>query len=386
MKRFGTARRSSAYAMAVVLLAALAARASDILPPDPKGRMLMEVVDTLERDMEELGKKRRALNGSRDQVETELAINQETIIAIDAELETMTETMQRLTRAIVRMREPDDLLLLFSSMRYHDLQVYRRVVSKLAVNVSGQLTTLVRSRRTLDKRQAALLAQQKDLSERRDRLLAETSEVEKTLDRKRKELQDRLSKIAAVESLFMPTAIAPGAGDAGAAAAGRPSAALTDAVDLGAFKDKKELQIPISPGRVIKAFDRTPAPPMGTEKMVRGWILVPFFSGKKKEATESAYVRAPAAGVVAFVGDVPGFGYTMILDHGHGFFTVYSNLFKVNPLKGEAVQQDQLMAVVRSPAPGRDLPYLYFELRENRMAVDPRPWFKLRSVESGEGK
>jgi septal ring factor EnvC (AmiA/AmiB activator) len=374
-------RNAAALTAAVTALLTVAAMAADIIPADPKSRMLMEVVSTLERDLEHLGKKRRVLAKSKDALETEVAINQESLLAVDSELDSSLAKLQRLTRSIVRMREPDDLLLLFSSMRYHDLQVYRRVVSKMALSVSQQLAVLATSRKTLARRQESLLKEQKILSEQREAMAAEVADVEKTLDRKRKELHERLDRIAAVESLFMPTSASPPE----VAGATPVPPATVPLVNLGDFKNKKELQIPISPGRVIKAFDRTPQPPMGTEKMARGWILVPFFKGKKKEAKETGFVRAPAPGIVAFVGDVPGFGYTLIIDHGFGYFTVYSNLQKIVPLKGESVKDDQLIATVHSTSPAAEPPYLYFEMRENRAAVDPRPWFKLRAVEPGEG-
>jgi murein hydrolase activator len=82
---------------------------------------------------------------------------------------------------------------------------------------------------------------------------------------------------------------------------------------------------------------------------------------------------------VAFLGHIPGFGMTLILDHEDDYHTVYGNLYKALVSLGEAVDEKQTLGIVKALKTG-DAPYLYFEVREKRLAVDPRPWFLLRAL------
>jgi septal ring factor EnvC (AmiA/AmiB activator) len=352
-------------------------------PYDGKGRMLLEIIDTLERDLEAFGRKRRGFNRKKESLENELARLQERILAADRELKKSKKQIEKLLRSVVLMKEPDDLLLFFSTMKYHDLHVYKRSIRKITEKLSEQLTRLVAQKKTLDRHRATLAHQADKLNLRRQGLLEEIGRVEAAAGRAKAELAERTRKIAAIENLFMTATIkspyVDSTPDTTAFPGGEPDEDLTD------YHRKHDLQIPISPGKLIKGFEEMPEAPYGTEKMVRGWLLVPFVSGKKKEARETAFVRTPFEGVVVFVGEIPGFGLTMVVDHGHDYHTVYGNLHKIQVIKGDALARNQNIGIVRSANPqGGELPYLYFEFRQHRIAVDPKQWFRLRPLQPAE--
>ncbi len=352
---------------------------------DGKGRMLLEVVNTLERDLEQLARKRRALTRRRETLEAKLAGVQEQLSLAGRKLDTTAAQIEKILRSMVRMKEPDDLFLLFSTMKYHDLHVYRRQIRLITANLAQRLASLVQEKKQLDRKEGAMTRELEALNSRREALLQEIDELQAVTTRKKRELAERISKIAAIESLFMTAggeALDGSAGDAGEKAAEM----LATADNLAELRGKKQLQIPISPGRVIKGFEKLPEDPYGTEKMVRGWILVPFVKGKKKQATDTAYVRVPSDGVVVFMGEVPGFGLTIIVDHGHEYHTVYANIRQTLVLKGDPVARGHPIATVKSDRPGKELPYLYFEFREHRIAQNPKPWFKLRPITPNERK
>jgi septal ring factor EnvC (AmiA/AmiB activator) len=84
-------------------------------------------------------------------------------------------------------------------------------------------------------------------------------------------------------------------------------------------------------------------------------------------------VKAVADGAVSYTGRLRGYGEIVILDHGGGYFTLYGHLDEVLCFKGQIVLQgDQIGTLGDSGSLSG--PQLYFELRENRVQIDPIPW------------
>ena len=93
----------------------------------------------------------------------------------------------------------------------------------------------------------------------------------------------------------------------------------------------------------------------------------------------AAPLGAPASavfgGVVEFADWLSGYGYTVILSHPGGFFTVYGHLDQILVKKDATVAQGQSVGLVGQSA-ALDTTSLYFELRQGGKAVDPLPWLK----------
>lgn len=86
-------------------------------------------------------------------------------------------------------------------------------------------------------------------------------------------------------------------------------------------------------------------------------------------------VTAVFDGVVEYAGWMSGYGYTVILSHPGGFFTIYGHLDQVAARKGDASAQGQVLGAVGESA-SLETTALYFELRQGAKAVDPAPWMK----------
>jgi len=133
-------------------------------------------------------------------------------------------------------------------------------------------------------------------------------------------------------------------------------------------------------GRHIKrAKGRLPWPVRG--KVLEGFgfrVLGPKkakvpHNGLTIDATTGTEVKAVADGAVSYTGRLRGYGEIIILDHGAGYFTLYGHLEEVLCFKGQIVLQGDPIATVGESG-SLDGPKLYFELRENRVQVDPIPW------------
>jgi septal ring factor EnvC (AmiA/AmiB activator) len=132
---------------------------------------------------------------------------------------------------------------------------------------------------------------------------------------------------------------------------------------------------------VLKAKGRLPWP-------VKGKILQPFgyrevgpkrakvpHNGLSIDAEFGTPVSAVADGAVSYTGRLRGYGQIVILDHGGGYFTMYGHLDEVDCFKGQLVLQGDPIGKVGDSG-SLSGPELYFELRENRVQVDPLPWLK----------
>lgn len=86
-------------------------------------------------------------------------------------------------------------------------------------------------------------------------------------------------------------------------------------------------------------------------------------------------VRAADQGVVSFVGEMPCYGSTVILDHGLGEKTLYAHLQEALVEPGDFVEKGETIGRVGSSGRATG-PHLHFEVRVNDRAVDPLPFLK----------
>ena len=93
--------------------------------------------------------------------------------------------------------------------------------------------------------------------------------------------------------------------------------------------------------------------------------------GLEISAREQSEVKAAAAGKVIYSGDgVKGYGHLIILQHENDFYTVYGFNNRNLVAQGDFVSQGEKIAYSGSP-PGGGEPRLHFEVRRQKVAVDP---------------
>jgi septal ring factor EnvC (AmiA/AmiB activator) len=110
-------------------------------------------------------------------------------------------------------------------------------------------------------------------------------------------------------------------------------------------------------------------------------------SGLKSDAIEidtdrGAPVRAIHEGRVWISDWVPGRGYTVAIDHGDGYLSVYSHLDEIHAAGNTEVAGGDTIGIA-GVSGGRKRPGLYFQIRraakdsdKNYTPIDPRPWFR----------
>lgn len=101
-------------------------------------------------------------------------------------------------------------------------------------------------------------------------------------------------------------------------------------------------------------------------------------SGIDIKVSKGTPVRAVLDGVVTTITYIRGFGNTIIIDHGSGFYTVYSHVDNVTVFEKEYVTRNTIIAEV-SDSGSLSGALLHFEIWSNRTKLNPEEWLAHRS-------
>ncbi len=118
----------------------------------------------------------------------------------------------------------------------------------------------------------------------------------------------------------------------------------------------------------------------GREQRPNGTIL--RWNGIGIGAATGTPVRAVKAGTVVLAGPFEGYGPTVVLSHGGGFYTLYLYLEEIGVVQGREVEAGQVVGTVGgSQTP--EGPHLEFQIRApvaggTPQAMDPLQWLKSR--------
>jgi septal ring factor EnvC (AmiA/AmiB activator) len=154
------------------------------------------------------------------------------------------------------------------------------------------------------------------------------------------------------------------------AEARNPAVAAPPSNSLGA-NDAGRLDWPVD-GPILYRF--------GREERPNGTVL--RWNGLGIAARPGAPVRAVRGGTVVMAGPFEGYGPTVVLSHGGGYYTLYLYLEEIGVVQNHTVEQGQVVGTVG----GRDTPegpHLEFQVRAPvnggaPRAQDPLAWLRPR--------
>lgn len=90
-------------------------------------------------------------------------------------------------------------------------------------------------------------------------------------------------------------------------------------------------------------------------------------------AAEGTPVHAIYGGKVIFANWLRGFGLLVIINHGDGYMSLYARNQALYAKVGDLVTQNDVIAKIGKSG-GFEKSSLYFEIRRNGIAIDPRQW------------
>ncbi|MFN7958229.1 MAG: peptidoglycan DD-metalloendopeptidase family protein [Holophagaceae bacterium] len=126
-----------------------------------------------------------------------------------------------------------------------------------------------------------------------------------------------------------------------------------------------ELPQPVE-GSLAQGFGEHLHPRFRTKTMQSGLLI---------NAPGGAHVAAVADGKVAFADYYQSYGPMVILDHGGGWFTLYTHLLGLGVAKGQVLKAGESVGAVGDTVDG---PRLGFEIRHQAQPQDPQKWLKRR--------
>ena len=232
-------------------------------------------------------------------------------------------------------------------------------VQKLQTSVQHQRDELLGVRTQLGQRRderEGELHQYSLLASERSRRLKESRRKATTTDQRLSELERDEARL---------TDIITAAEKARAARANRPGA--TTAAGSITTADIGKLDWPVD-GPIVVAFGRQTLP---NGAVVRR-------NGIGIGAALGTPVKAVEAGTVELIGNLGTYGSTVMLDHGDGYWSVYSHMQTIGVKKGQTVARGEVIGTVGGENTDEG-PHLYFEIRgASGIALDPAEWLRKR--------
>lgn len=284
------------------------------------------------------------------------------------ELEGKSKSQKSLLRerlsAIYKLGGQGIARLLFSSSSSAELERNLKIMGIVAKKDMSLIRDYASTKRDLEQRKKRLTIRwahlqkvQSEIDSKEKNLAKETVVKNRILENIRKSQKFAQMKITEIRKK-------------GRRIANQDEDGLLDLLFQPSFAENKgKLPAPIE-GELAKGFG-----------LIRDQVhkVVLSHKGQFFKAPQGSAVKAIFQGKVAYAGEVPGYGQTLILDHGDHYYSVYSHNQALKVQEGEEVTQSQVLAL--SGTAGADLgDGLYFEIRHFSEPSDPKLWTKGSSL------
>jgi septal ring factor EnvC (AmiA/AmiB activator) len=147
-------------------------------------------------------------------------------------------------------------------------------------------------------------------------------------------------------------------------------AALADLLKPSIYEQKGQLQPPIQ-GTLAQDFGLVVDEKYKIRFSHKGWRF---------EASHGAAVSAIYDGKVVFADWIEGYGYTVVIDHGDHYYSVYGEIAHSRVKTGDALKKGQVFAEA-GPATGSFSEGLYFEIRHFSEPENPANWLLKKAIQ-----
>ena len=305
------------------------------------------------------------------ELELQLDASRDEIVRLKAETEELGRALEmrrtglhRQIQIVALLGRPATLELVADAVRGGHLE---RALGTLTVLTRGQLR-LVQEYDQLRRERGARLAELSRVLEaarreaaallaRRQELDAVKSEVEqrrRRLEERRRSTDDRLTEMREREQALE-----------------RLMGRLSSSNRLSATEDMRRFRGALpwpAPGRVVRTFGRHYLPKYATYTISNG-IRIDVPAGSP--------VTAVYPGVVAYARFFKGYGNMVVIDHGHGVYSLAAGLATIHVRLDQTVTMGARLGLASPPA---DDGNLYFEIRVDDQPHDPKRWLTLEEV------
>lgn len=356
----------------------------------------------LERDMENVRIQVRDVSEDLANVERRLSASRSVLAEIEFQTEAISDQIEETTRTLVQTRERlaegravlnrrlrevykmgplHTVRVLLGASSFTDLLNRYRYLQRIAAFDKALVTRVADLADDLEGQSEELRQRMAELGSLRQNRLGEVArlravEAERqaalaAFRSRQEETQDRLARLEADEArmrgLIDDLEERRRAMEAEAARRAAPTGPGSLATG-----DAGTLAWPLE-GEVIYRF--------GRERRPNGTVL--RWNGIGIRAPTGTPVRAVQRGRVVLAGPFEGYGPTVVLSHGDGFYTLYLYLEEIGVVEGREVAEGQVVGTVGG-ADTPEGPHIEFQIRAPReggspQAQDPLQWLRPRS-------
>ncbi len=325
---------------------------------------LLKSIDKLDAKLEDSERRLLALGARRAGAMDSLRDAEDDRAGAEKALQHMRGAVRARLRAIARLRRTAGLRFAISSKDHRDGVIKQRVLVKLLAGDRERLRVY-----------RARLAELAAITDRRNAALANVEALDADLHAEKAKLERERHDL---QALIRQARTDPLYGERVRRDFNAANKAMAERI--ATFKQwqerrytfgltRKRLLRPVNYSDIEVPFGPVRDPTFGTTTMHRGVDIRPMWPERNNP------VRAVFWARVAFVGRIPGYGRTVILDHGKGWHSIYGHLKDVLVKVGDVVRSRARLGMVGSSGSLKG-PYLYFEIRENGEPRNPNEWFR----------
>lgn len=328
-------------------------------------RQVLGELSDLDKEMAGVEVELSQLRRRTDELTAQQVASEDELVATQAAMDRLREVVADHCKALYRLNRRGIARIVFSADDPADLR--RRSRYLLAILKSDR----ARFRKFMDqvaRKEAALRRVESDRSAL-GALQAEVRLRESTVQDSRARKLRLLEEIRGRRSLAM-RALAER--EASGSTLGAPSAAYTappesvaSAVHMQTLKGK--LPCPTT-GSLLRGYGAYTDPNTGTQGKNAGIDI---------QAAFGMPVRTVAEGYVATTKYVNGYGFTVVVDHGRDYMTVYTHLARVQVKPGQHLDEGDVVGPVGETGVADTLgPRLHFQVKYHGSSQNPMQWLK----------
>lgn len=280
----------------------------------------------------------------------------ERIRDLEGELKVEKKSLRARLRAIYRISGEGYLAMIFSQKSGHDLDQtlkYLKIITNhdydQIKSYQAKLNLLSEQKQKLKAVVKKYLAVQEEIKKNEQSLINEHKSKTKMISQLEKRYAKQLNQLKTLRP----------------ADESETDRELLAFLKPSFFEKKGELELPVD-GTLAQGFGVTSDEKFKTQLSHKGWQI---------SSDEGEKVTSVFDGEVAHSGWLPGYGQTVIIDHGDHYYTVYSHMKNVAVKRGDEVKKGDVIAEVANDSQ-KIGPGIYFEIRHFSEPENPKNWIK----------
>ncbi|HDP67321.1 MAG TPA: hypothetical protein ENN20_02340 [Candidatus Marinimicrobia bacterium] len=343
-----------------------------------KEQSLLSQLQQTEQEISLTSKLVRQLSREQQLKEQQIAQTRASIERLTGNLETLKRNFARRLVHIYKQGDFNDWELLLTSQSLNQA-IYRVKYLRILTDIDKKTVANIRLNiRAIDQKKEQLTAEladlQKIISEKlryRETLSNQKRQRDRQLKNAQKDRNNLLAQIKAKEKAAAELAELIASLEKESEAIQRElerQRRMAGMVTVNPFLESRgKLIWPVN-GQVVSKFGIQKHPTLKT---------ITENSGIDIKVSKGTPVRAVLDGVVTTITYIRGFGNLVIIDHGSGFYTVYSHIDNVTVYEKEYVKRNTIIAEV-SDSGSLSGAMLHFEIWSNRTKLNPEVWLAKR--------